>query len=104
MRAADHGPDFYKTRGLRGWCGFIFNVFLILVGFFFLGPGTYVSIVYMLPGVLIPFLLLLTFSLLSRPPSCLWFKVISPALSAVSSPAQVMDFDLSPLSGGCFLA
>jgi hypothetical protein len=23
--------------------GFIFNVFLILVGFFFLGPGTYVS-------------------------------------------------------------
>ncbi|KAF7717084.1 Transmembrane amino acid transporter protein [Penicillium ucsense] len=44
MRAADYGPDFYKTRGIRGWIGFIFNVFLIAVGFFFLGPGTYASV------------------------------------------------------------
>ena len=44
MRSVDHGPDFYKKRGIRGWLGFIFNVFLILVGFYFLGPGTYVSI------------------------------------------------------------
>jgi hypothetical protein len=43
MRAADHGPRFFMVRGIRGWLGFIFNVFLILVGFFFLGPGTYVS-------------------------------------------------------------
>lgn len=43
MRADDHGPRFFMIRGIRGWLGFIFNVFLILVGFFFLGPGTYVS-------------------------------------------------------------
>ncbi|KZN83945.1 N amino acid transport system protein [Penicillium chrysogenum] len=43
MRSADHGPRFFMVRGIRGWVGFIFNVFLILVGFFFLGPGTYVS-------------------------------------------------------------
>ncbi|KAJ5301836.1 hypothetical protein N7508_006699 [Penicillium antarcticum] len=44
MRAADHGPRFFMVRGIRGWLGFIFNVFLILVGFFFLGPGTYASV------------------------------------------------------------
>lgn len=43
MRYTDHGRDFYKTRGLRGWIGFLINVFLIGCGFFFLGPGTYVS-------------------------------------------------------------
>lgn len=43
MRNEDFGPDFYKNRGLRGWIGFLFNVFLIGCGFFFLGPGTYVS-------------------------------------------------------------
>lgn len=43
MRYADHGPGFYKNRGFRGWFGLIFNVFLILIGFYFLGPGTYVS-------------------------------------------------------------
>lgn len=43
MRIADHGPDFYKTRGIRGWIGFIVNLFLIAVGFYFLGAGTYVS-------------------------------------------------------------
>jgi hypothetical protein len=49
MRAADHGPRFFMVRGIRGWLGFIFNVFLILVGFFFLGPGTYVSFPPILP-------------------------------------------------------
>lgn len=44
MRRADHGPQFYKVRGLRGWCGLIGNVFLILIGFYFLGAGTYASI------------------------------------------------------------
>lgn len=43
MRREDHGPDFYKTRGLRGWIGFLFNTSLIFMGLFFLGPGTYVS-------------------------------------------------------------
>ncbi|KAJ5741247.1 hypothetical protein N7533_010656 [Penicillium manginii] len=44
MRSADHGPRFFMERGIRGWCGFIFNVFLIFVGLFFLGPGTYASV------------------------------------------------------------
>lgn len=45
MRREDYGSNFYRTRGLRGWMGFLFNLFLIGVGFFFLGPGTYVSCV-----------------------------------------------------------
>jgi hypothetical protein len=44
MRHDDYGPGFYKNRGIRGWIGFIVNAFLILVGIYFLGPGTYVSI------------------------------------------------------------
>lgn len=44
MRRETYGPGFYKNRGIRGWCGLVVNVFLIGVGFFFLGPGTYVSV------------------------------------------------------------
>jgi hypothetical protein len=44
MRRADLGPDFYKKRGFRGWIGLIVNVFIIIVGFFFLGAGTYASV------------------------------------------------------------
>jgi hypothetical protein len=43
MRRADHGPGFYKVRGIRGWVGAIMNVFIVLVGIFFLTAGTYVS-------------------------------------------------------------
>lgn len=43
MRREDYGPGFYKNRGFRGWAGALLNVFLIGVGLFFLGPGTYVS-------------------------------------------------------------
>jgi hypothetical protein len=43
MRNADYGHGFWKTRGIRGYMGFAFNVGLIVVGVFFLGPGTYVS-------------------------------------------------------------
>jgi hypothetical protein len=44
MRRAQYGPDFYKKRGLiRGWGGMVLNVFIIIVGIFFLGVGTYVS-------------------------------------------------------------
>ena len=53
MRIADHGPDFYKKRGIRGWLGAIFNVSLIFMGLYFLGPGTYVSY---LRGGLTPYL------------------------------------------------
>ncbi|KAL2872023.1 putative neutral amino acid permease [Aspergillus lucknowensis] len=44
MRREDHGPDFYKKRGFRGWAGAIINVGLIGIGLYFLGPGTYASI------------------------------------------------------------
>lgn len=43
MRRVDYGSKFYKVRGFRGWFGFILNVFIILVGIFFLSVGTYVS-------------------------------------------------------------
>ncbi|KAL2006150.1 hypothetical protein VTN00DRAFT_9804 [Thermoascus crustaceus] len=44
MRHADYGPSFYKKRGIRGWIGFIANIIIILIGLYFLGPGTYASI------------------------------------------------------------
>lgn len=43
MRKADDGPNFYKIRGIRGWAGFLLNWLIILIGFFFLTVGTYVS-------------------------------------------------------------
>lgn len=43
MRREDYGPDFFKKRGIRGWVGLFANICIILIGFFFLGPGTYVS-------------------------------------------------------------
>jgi hypothetical protein len=50
MRRADDGPQFYKARGFRSWFGAIFNVFLIFVGFLFLGPGTYASVDSIIQG------------------------------------------------------
>ncbi|RDW76449.1 putative neutral amino acid permease [Aspergillus mulundensis] len=44
MRYDDHGPGFYKKRGIRGWIGAIVNVSLIGIGLYFLGPGTYASV------------------------------------------------------------
>lgn len=43
MRKADLGPGFYRKRGIRGWIGFLMNIFIIIVGIYFLGVGTYVS-------------------------------------------------------------
>jgi len=43
MRHADLGPGFYKKRGIRGWIGFLINVFIVIVGIYFLTAGTYVS-------------------------------------------------------------
>ena len=50
MRRAEYGPGFYKKRGWKGWAGFIVNIFIIVAGIFFLGPGTYVS--FLFPPVL----------------------------------------------------
>lgn len=43
MRRVDYGTTFYKSRGWKSWLGFVFNVFLVFVGLFFLTAGTYVS-------------------------------------------------------------
>ncbi|RLL93513.1 hypothetical protein CFD26_100895 [Aspergillus turcosus] len=44
MSYADYGPVFYKKQGLRGWVELVLNVTVILIGLFFLGPGTYASV------------------------------------------------------------
>jgi hypothetical protein len=43
MRRADLGPGFWKKRGIRGWIGFLMNIFIICFGIFTLTVGTYVS-------------------------------------------------------------
>jgi hypothetical protein len=50
MRRASYGPDFFKSRGWKGWCGAVVNIFLIGVGFFFLGGGTYASVQSIIDG------------------------------------------------------
>ena len=50
MRRADYGPDFYKTRGIRGWLGALLNVICILIGLLFLSAGTYASVESILLG------------------------------------------------------
>ncbi|KAI9722343.1 MAG: hypothetical protein M1812_001815 [Candelaria pacifica] len=44
MRKADFGPGFYSKRGIRGMAGFLLNIFLIMIGLFFLSAGTYASV------------------------------------------------------------
>lgn len=50
MRRADHGPGWITSRGIRSIGGFVLNVTLILIGFFFLGGGTYVSVQSIVDG------------------------------------------------------
>ncbi|EME87614.1 uncharacterized protein MYCFIDRAFT_212957 [Pseudocercospora fijiensis CIRAD86] len=50
MRAADYGSDYFKTRGIRGWIGFIFNIVLIGIGLLFLSGGTYASVQSIIDG------------------------------------------------------
>jgi hypothetical protein len=42
MRRTVYGPDFWKTRGIRGYVGIVVNIILILIGLLFLSAGTYV--------------------------------------------------------------
>lgn len=44
MRKADYGPGWVHRRGIRGLCGFVGNVIIILIGLFMLTAGTYVSL------------------------------------------------------------
>lgn len=50
MREADFGPGYWRTRGIRGYAGFFFNSFLIIVGLFFLTAGTYSSVQSIVDG------------------------------------------------------
>lgn len=44
MRRADYGEQWITRRGIRGLSGFILNLVIILIGFFMLTAGTYVSL------------------------------------------------------------
>ncbi|PGG99904.1 hypothetical protein AJ79_08386 [Helicocarpus griseus UAMH5409] len=44
MRRADYGPEFYYKNGWRGLAGLILNLVIIAIGLYFLGPGTYASV------------------------------------------------------------
>lgn len=46
MRQADYGPGWITKRGIRGISGFVLNAFIILIGFYMLTAGTYVSILH----------------------------------------------------------
>lgn len=50
MRRATYGARFWATRGFRSWFGFIFNIILIIIGFFFLTAGTYASVASIIAG------------------------------------------------------
>ncbi|KAF2869827.1 transmembrane amino acid transporter protein-domain-containing protein [Massariosphaeria phaeospora] len=50
MRQAEHGPNFWKVRGWKGYCGFGFNILLCVIGVFFLGPGTYATVQSIIDG------------------------------------------------------
>ncbi|KAF2430532.1 hypothetical protein EJ08DRAFT_588882 [Tothia fuscella] len=50
MRQADYGKDFWKTRGIRGYAGFAFNIVICLIGVLFLTGGTYASVQSIVDG------------------------------------------------------
>jgi hypothetical protein len=87
MAHTDYGSGFYRTRGIRGWVELFVNLVLILIGLFFLGPGTYVS-TDSNPGRL-PLL-----KLLGRHRSNPWSKVIVKGPSAAHSFVPAMALGL----------
>jgi hypothetical protein len=50
MRKATYGPDFWKTRGFRGYFGFFFNIALCMIGLLFLTAGTYATVQSIIDG------------------------------------------------------
>ena len=50
MRNADYGPDFWKTRGIRGYLGLALNIFIIAFGCFTLTAGTYATVMGIIAG------------------------------------------------------
>ncbi|GAD96515.1 neutral amino acid permease, putative [Paecilomyces variotii No. 5] len=43
MRKVHHGSMINKKMGILGWLDLLFNITIVFIGLFFLGPGTYVS-------------------------------------------------------------
>ncbi|KAL5118271.1 hypothetical protein ACEQ8H_003781 [Pleosporales sp. CAS-2024a] len=50
LRRAQYGEGFWKTRGLRGYLGLVFNIGLCMVGLFFLTAGTYATVQSIVDG------------------------------------------------------
>ncbi|KAF2145389.1 uncharacterized protein K452DRAFT_305418 [Aplosporella prunicola CBS 121167] len=50
LRRIEYGPDFWRSRGWKGYCGFFFNVILICIGLLFLSGGTYASVQSIIQG------------------------------------------------------
>lgn len=44
MRNVDGGISFMKSQGFWGYAEAALNVLIIIIGIFFLGPGTYASV------------------------------------------------------------
>ncbi len=50
LRRGKYGEGFWKTRGIRGYLGFFFNIILIMIGLLFLSAGTYASVQSIIDG------------------------------------------------------
>ncbi|KAF1840984.1 uncharacterized protein K460DRAFT_370964 [Cucurbitaria berberidis CBS 394.84] len=50
LRRAKYGPDYWKTRGFRGYFGFFFNILLCMIGLLFLTGGTYATVQSIIDG------------------------------------------------------
>jgi hypothetical protein len=50
MRRETFGPGFWKGRGIKGYVGFYFNIWLCLVGLLFLTAGTYATVQSIING------------------------------------------------------
>jgi hypothetical protein len=50
LRREKYGPGFWKTRGIRGYAGFFFNIVLCMIGLLFLTAGTYATVQSIIDG------------------------------------------------------
>jgi hypothetical protein len=50
LRSETYGSNYWRTRGLRGYFGFFFNIVLCLIGLLFLTAGTYATVQSIIDG------------------------------------------------------
>jgi hypothetical protein len=50
LRSEKYGTSYWRTRGVRGFAGFIFNIVLCLIGLLFLTAGTYATVQSIIDG------------------------------------------------------